>query len=336
MNRIAMAAIVILTSGIQTGFGRPIPARPTAQHLLEAPVVLCGEVKEFPGEPRTLDMEEEWQRIVRAQVLFRIHGVVDAGEVMILETCASTPSLANRRLQLGKRYIFFLKGGQGPTSYEGVDKYETGLPTDDMSWERFEGLGKERALKLTAQKNLASVDESVASRWADFLADLYEHGDEQLFLQQLASPHVGVRGIALASLCRHVAMTPALYAQTMEFLKETAPLDELFGIRRRIIDGVASNRRAGLSNDQVRDWLRSDLPGVPAGAVALVRRTKNVEMIAEVIDLMRRTPNIDLQYDCISALSAIERRSHGITHESFKSDPKKYIREAMGRHGIRE
>ena len=189
---------------------------------------------------------------------------------------------------------------------------------------------------MIARKSLASVDESVASRWADFLADMYEQGDEQLFLQQLASPHTSVRGIALASLCEHVAMTPTLYAQAMDFLKETAPSGKFFGIRQRIIDGIVSNRETALSNDQVREWLRSDLPGVPAGAVALVRRTRNAEMIAEVIDLMRRTSNIDLQYDCISAISAAERRSHGITFESFRSDPNKYIRGAMGRHGIQE
>ena len=330
MKTIMFAVSVLVGSCANVSFAAIEPMPPATQVLIQAPIIVYADITDIPGGqfPNAAStVDRKICRTALARVGFGIKGSVTNGVVAIRQML--DPSLVCGWLSVdtGKCYVLFLTPATNTAYLEGIDRCVFTLESDRIAAGQIDNLKTEDALRLIARVNMASTNERVAFCWTRFLSEVFDKKDEEVFQQQLSSTHVNVRGTAIATLCKHTVITPVLSAEAKAFLKTT---NSSGTIRYMIAKSLVSQRKC--TDEMLREWLASGDSYIWHITVRTIEDTRNANLLPDLLNYLQHTSNVLHQYNCISAINAIDAKNGLPATDVFVRDPSAYVREVLGRH----
>ena len=163
-------------------------------------------------------------------------------------------------------------------------------------------------MRLIAKSNIRGADDRCASRWFEFLGELYvESEDKQICLDMMVDSRPDVQGNALALLCEHHPETPGLYEKAIGYVQANQPPSTIFRYEycERIINhlyGVIRKKQPKEAEAVLREWLSEGSKPFRRRALSIIQEEKLYDLQPDVIECLNGQKSLREKYHCIKTL----------------------------------
>jgi hypothetical protein len=302
--------------------------------LLQASVIVVGRVDSTRDAGQTILSVGYPMEVNVAKTTINVLQVVNGEPIKtvqitnMISSSSSVDSVKLQNLELNKTYVFFLTK-LTETEFDPISPYQFALPLEISPKTINTSNSVKESLRDFGKENVAATNNSISETWARFLRGLYDNNEDLTFwTNKINDNRIFIRAIALVTLAENAPQTPGLYSEVVKFLDSAKTDIDIFLIQRQIfqlLPKLASRDEPSVVD--LQNWIGGKSEQFKEAALECIQKTRDVRLMADVVQLMTRSKDRNVQYDCIKTLYVLTENPHLISYPMFLKQPDDYIKE---------